>query len=85
VSLIHAFGIDDGELDHMTPQQRFVLGVEWGRVYELAKTRAPIDELIHSENEHRVVQMLKDEGYNPVARMIHDDWIVLQADPPYDL
>lgn len=52
------FFIDNGELEGVTPQQAFVLGVEWQMVYHQTNYRSGFDRMIHAENRARVMQLL---------------------------
>lgn len=53
-----AFNIDDGELDGEKPEAVFVLGVEYGQVFALAKQPQAFSTLIHEENKDRVECLL---------------------------
>jgi hypothetical protein len=52
--LIRPFGIDDGELDGLTPQEIFTLGYELAMVDEALKLPGAISRMIHAENKDRI-------------------------------
>lgn len=57
-----AFNVDDGELTGVKPEMVFVLGVEYGQVYTLAKQPQAFTILVHAENKDRIVSLLVTKG-----------------------
>jgi hypothetical protein len=74
------FGIDDGELDGLSPQQCFVLGVEWQKFYDIALrwkagTLTSFKDMCHSsENLERIKALLERHGVPYRVRWLNDDW-----------
>lgn len=56
------FGIDNGELEGMTPQLCFALGYELGIIESLLQTKMPFDHTIHGENIDRVEKSCQTAG-----------------------
>lgn len=73
--LIQSFEIDDGQLDGITPEKAFVLGIEWQTIYAAAKRRKPATLICRSENKNRIQSML--DKLNRPHR-----WIWSSADDP---
>lgn len=54
-----SFGIDDGELDGLTPQQCFCLGYELAGLIERFKMAGTIvNQPVHSQNRERIERAL---------------------------
>ena len=59
--LVKSFGIDNGELDGMTPQEIFVLGYELAEVDDLVKTNLKgFRRPIHAANRERIEKSCRD-------------------------
>lgn len=75
------FMIDNGELDGLTPQQIFVLGVEFGQAHARAQTGLPFDMRMHAENEERITQALENymgyEAYQGDNDLRDEGWVHL--------
>ena len=56
-----SFGIDHGELDGLSPQEIFCLGVEWQTVYEQAKKPFAFEQSIRVANRDRIEVLLKEQ------------------------
>ncbi len=56
--LVDSFGIDGGELDGISPDLAFCLGVEWCIVRHQAIDTSAFSALIHTENKDRILAML---------------------------
>ena len=59
---IDLFFIDDGELDHLTLREAFVLGVEWQQVRSLIEKPETFTKLIHMSNLERVKIMAENHN-----------------------
>lgn len=75
--LVQPFYIDDGELDGLTPQQVFVLGVEFAMIMNLLDGGEPFEKQFHAENEYRVSQMCERRGVEYRTEMDDSDWCIL--------
>lgn len=79
-NLCEPFGIDDGELDELSPQECFVLGVEWQKFYAIALRwkdgdHSPFKELCHSSgNLNRIRSLLERHAVPYRVRWLNDDW-----------
>jgi hypothetical protein len=56
---VEPFDIDDGELDGLTPQEAFVLGVEWHMVLIQSRADEPFEMPMHSRNKDRIEALLR--------------------------
>jgi hypothetical protein len=78
--LLESFGIDDGELDGLSPQACFALGVEWQKYWQWslnykAGVALPLSpQLLHAANLKRVLALLRKHGVPFSQRLSHDDW-----------
>lgn len=68
--LERTFGIDNGELDGLTPQTIFVLGYELSRVDDLLKSGASGTILIHADNRVRI-----DDYADKLGRKVRFVWM----------
>lgn len=79
------FGIDDGELDGLTPQECFTLGVEWQMVREQAEENPGFSTHIHTSNRERIAALLDRHSRLYTITFLHDDvsegWLWLSVDP----
>jgi len=57
--LVESFGVDDGELDGLTPAQCFTLGVEWERFYQRLMSDELFKMLINEHNHDRIQTLVK--------------------------
>lgn len=83
--LIRSFGIDNGELDGLTPQEVFVLGYELAQVdYRIDQEPKAFSMLIHAENINRIFSKLKDAGRISKIRWqpndISESWAMLEVE-----
>lgn len=75
------FGIDDGQLDGLTPQQQFVLGVEFGRIYQdVTEWGEDIETSMHVENLDRVQRLCDQEGWVLHVRARDDHWVTVKLE-----
>ena len=58
--LIKSFGIDNGELDGLRPQQCFVLGYELAQIDHLLALGKPIRQPVHADNRDRIAASCAD-------------------------
>lgn len=81
--LAEPFDIDDGELDGLTPQQCFVLGVEWATFRHAMQSGDEIGMMIHAENCQRIKAMTERHGRRFTAQF-HDDagesWVSIHVE-----
>lgn len=81
MTLAEDFWIDDGQLDGLTPQQCFVLGVEYETIARLLrKPRKQFFKVIHSTNERRLLRLAEKLGRKVTSRWLNDDWCELRRD-----
>lgn len=57
-----SFGIDNGELDGLRPQEVFVLGYELAQIDHLLERDDPIHKPVHADNRARIETACKDAG-----------------------
>ena len=57
--IIESFGVDNGELDGLTPAQCFTLGVEWERFYRQLLSDEPFKMLVNAHNCDRIQELVK--------------------------
>jgi len=55
-----SFGIDNGELDGLRPQECFVLGYELAEIDALLLRPGAIDRPVHTQNRDRILQSCKE-------------------------
>lgn len=71
---VEPFGVDDGELDTVTPSKAFTLGVEWEMVRTLVRTGEEFCVYaIHTDNRRRISALLSRHGYHQQWNE-GDDW-----------
>lgn len=73
------FDIDDGQLDELTPQQCFVLGVEWQTVCAWVEEGKEGERLVHSSNISRLLRMARRRGVELGATTLGDGWSSIRA------
>jgi hypothetical protein len=80
MGLVEPFNIDDdGELDNLSPQECFVLGVEWQILYERLKAGGELDQPVHAVNAPRVAAMFERHGRTPTLFRSMEGWIRLRV------
>lgn len=83
--LCEPFDIDNGELDNLSPQECFVLGVEWQMIAELADIFRSFEHPIHSNNKNRIEKLLQRRKRQYTIQFMHDDiseswlWLKVQS------
>lgn len=73
-----SFGIDNGELDGLSPQEIFVLGFEMGRTYGVCASMDHGDcerFMTHSSNEERNRRAAETNGCEIKSEWANDDWL----------
>lgn len=88
--LVRSFGIDNGELDGLRPQEVFVLGYELAQVDAAMKAfRIGSTWLVHAENQQRIQAYADKLGRKVTFTWMENDvsesWLNLTiepADPP---
>ena len=71
-----AFNIDNGELDAISKQKCFTLGIEWAMIKELLFKKKPFSQPFHSDNYERV-KILANKYAKEWTIEYHDDWPLL--------
>lgn len=72
--LVEPFDIDHGELDGLTPQMGFVLGVEWQQFRQALLTNPePFLQAVHTANEARLLSLCQRHGRPAKSTWLHDD------------
>ena len=81
--LVEPFGIDDGSLDGLSPQECFTLGVEWEMFRQRLKAEeTAFQEQVHSANAGRMQAMCQRHGRTCTRHWLHEDyaeWCVLHV------
>lgn len=80
---VEPFDIDHGELDGMTPQECFTLGVEWQMFRRQMEDGEPFERQVHSANADRLIAMCRRNGRNATRHWLHEDypeWCVLKVE-----
>lgn len=75
-SLIESFGVDNSELDGLSKQLCFVLGVEWEMIRQKVDSGQSFEQSIHSENMERIEALCNRRGMS-YKIIPHDDWPTL--------
>lgn len=82
---VEPFGIDGGELDGLTPQQCFTLGVEWQMVADAAERPEAFARPVHAANRDRLAKVLDRRGRVNRMTFMRDDvsesWMWLAVEP----
>jgi len=82
---VESFGVDHGELEGLSPQECFTLGVEWQMVRAKADQPDGFDQLVHAANRGRVEAMLDKRGREYRLTYMEDDpsesWLMLVVRP----
>lgn len=66
--LVEPFDIDDGELDGISPQEAFVLGVEWMRWRQRVVDGKPYTDVCLANNAVRIQGLLERNGWQCEAQ-----------------
>jgi hypothetical protein len=61
-AMVRSFGIDDGQLDMLRPQECFVLGYELAKVDAALTSPAGWSGMIHADNRDRIDAYAKKLG-----------------------
>lgn len=73
MNMTESFNIDDGELDGLSPQECFVLGVEWQMVRSLADGDSAFKRPVHMYNRDRLIAVLESRGRVYTLSYMHED------------
>ena len=77
--LIDAFGVDDGELDGLSPQECFALGVEWALVRNDVYEKRKSHRTVHRANVDRLQALSERHGLLVSVEGIDETWAYLKA------
>jgi hypothetical protein len=78
--MLHTFHVDSGELDGLTSQEIFTLGVEWQMVRERAGREVePFQQLIHTANQWRIVSLIRELGREARVEPVSEGWLELHV------
>ena len=81
--LIKSFGIDDGELDNISPQQCFVLGYELAQIDQLLTHPAAISKPVNAANRERIEAACRQSGrpcsLNWLQGDLSESWMQLEV------
>lgn len=72
------FDIDDGELDDLSAQEIFCLGVEWAMFRRVITQHRSDLSLIHRANGDRLISMLQGHGLRWSLRTIDNTWAEIE-------
>jgi hypothetical protein len=77
------FYIDSGELKRITPEDAFVLGVEWATLRLLidADPHSPLNIDIHHENAERVSALCHSRGRIMQSEPVDSIWLSISILP----
>ena len=76
-SLVEPFEIDNGELDNLTPQECFSLGVEWQIFRTQLSEGNPFTSLVLSNNAGRLTALAERAQRFVEARPANDGWALI--------
>jgi hypothetical protein len=57
---LRSFEVDHRALEGIPAAEAYVLGIEWGIIWQRAQSPAPVQVWVHESNAHRVQSMLRD-------------------------
>jgi hypothetical protein len=80
--LVEPFDIDRGELDGLTPQECFTLGVEWEMFRARLESGEAFVTQVHTANAQRLLAMCRRKGRAVTDHWLHEDypdWRVLKV------
>jgi len=72
--LVEPFEIDHGELDRLTPQECFCLGVEWQLFRSRLQSGRPFNDVVLDANAERLTKLAERAGRFVEARPAKDGW-----------
>jgi hypothetical protein len=72
--LVHSFHIDHGELDDLSPQECFTLGVEWQMFRAQLEDGEPFERQVHGKNVGRLKALVADFGRTVTDHWVHEDY-----------
>jgi hypothetical protein len=79
-ALKEPFEIDGEELDGLSPQQCFVLGVEWMSTVEWVERKEGGQLTIHRRNRGRIVRLARRRGVELLWEDLDDGWSVVSME-----
>lgn len=71
--LVKSFGIDNGELDGLRPQECFVLGYELAMIDALLKEPKGFNRPVHAHNKERIEKACRDANRPFILRWMEGD------------
>ena len=74
------FGIDDGQIEGLSPQEVFVLGAECGMAWYACEVGMAHDHQIHAKNLPRMRSMAKTFGMVLRVKKQSEDWVEVEFD-----
>ena len=74
MKLVDSFDIDNGELDGLTPQMVFCLGVEFEMFRTKLKRGKDFSMDVHTKNAPRLLAMCQRRNRTAKETWIHDDF-----------
>lgn len=81
--LIKSFGIDNGELGDLNPQECFVLGYELAQIDALLETGDGFAKLVHADNRSRIEAACRDANaefrLNWLPGDLSESWLHLEV------
>lgn len=72
---VESFHIDHGELQGLSQELCFVLGVEWEQIRNRLEIGGMFSKLVHPENEDRIRRMVVRHGGSIEVLWRTDDWV----------
>lgn len=57
---LRSFEVDHRQLEGIPASQAFVLGIEWGIIWQRAQSPAPVQVWVHESNADRIQSMLRE-------------------------
>lgn len=82
MEMVEPFDVDNNELEGMTPQQVFTLGVEWGLFYPMVSTGGQLT--VHEANRGRLVALALRHGKEPSVQPFGEGFVSLMIEKPQD-
>jgi hypothetical protein len=80
-SIVEPFFIDNGELDGISPQEVFCLGVEWQMVAAQEESDEAFERLLHEANATRIKRLLIRRGRKFKVTPNGPEWCMLSVEP----
>lgn len=81
MQLLASFDIDDDELDGVTSELAFVLGVEWQQFWADVQKGVEFERPVHKVNVERLSALAADHGFIVTVEHVDETWSTLYALP----